>query len=191
MSDEERQGYVETILSATGKLSVLVTDILKLNKLEHQEIISPQVYALDEQLRCCLLDFEEVMDQKALDWEADLEEEVMIQSDEGLLAILWHNLIQNAIKFNPIGGKLYMTLKRQDKYAVVSIQDTGCGMDQETQKRLFERFYQGETSHSREGNGLGMAMVARILKLTGSSLTIDSVVGEGTTITILIPLTKL
>ncbi len=184
---KEKQDYIKTILEASQKLSVLVTNVLRLNKLESQEIIRKESYSLDEQLRCCILALEDQFDGKNIDFDADLEE-VVITTDESLLEIVWNNLLTNAIKFTGPDGRVKVELKIIDKRAVVSVVDNGCGMSEETYRRIFDRFYQGDTSHSAEGNGLGLSLVKRVIDLVGGTIKVDSEPGKGTTFTVILNL---
>ena len=188
LPENERIEYTQTILEATQKLSVLVTNILKLNKLENQEIVShSKPFDLGEQLRRCILTFDDLLEQKNIRIEDDLDE-VSVSLDEDMLEIIWNNLLLNAIKFTNPGGAILINLTKQansnKKYVKVSISDTGCGMDEATQKRIFDKFYQGDTSHAREGNGLGLALVKKTIDLLGGTVTVDSTPGQGSTFTV-------
>ena len=183
-TEEEREDYAETIIEATEKLSALVSNILKLNKLENQGIM-PEVhtFALDEQIRQCAVTFEDLWENKNIIFNAELEE-ITVCYNENMLEIVWNNLLANAIKFTESGGNIFIHLKEENNMAVVSISDTGCGMDENTQKRIFDKFYQGDSSRSQEGNGLGLSMVKRIIDLVGGTITVESEPGEGTTFTV-------
>jgi light-regulated signal transduction histidine kinase (bacteriophytochrome) len=154
LGPEERREYVKTIIASSQKLSALVSNILKLNKLENQKI-EPAALPFDvsEQLRRCVLPFEELWERKNITIEATLDE-ITVCYDESMLEIVWDNLISNAVKFTAPGGSISLTLKKLAGFAVVRISDSGCGMDEETQKHIFDKFYQGDSSHSREGNGI-------------------------------------
>ena len=187
LAEEQRAEHREVILSAFERLNGLVTNILKLNKLENQEIFpAAQTYALDEQLRQAVLSFEPLWDKKGLELDIDLDE-VELTSDAELLDIVWNNLISNAVKFSKPDGLLRVALRREDGQAVVQIQDSGCGMDAETQAHIFEKFYQGDASRSAQGNGLGLALVKRVLDITGGRITVESAPGEGALFTVRLP----
>jgi signal transduction histidine kinase len=177
----ERRDYAKTIMDATQKLSALVTNILKLNKLENQGII-PEAASFDlgEQLRRCALAFEDLWEEKGITFDADLDE-IAVNYDESMLEIIWNNLLSNAVKFTKPGGLIALSLKKVDDHAVVTVRDNGCGMDAETAKHIFDKFYQGDTSHSGEGNGLGLAMVKKVIEITGGEIGVDSEPGQGTT----------
>ena len=179
LSANERREYATTILEATGKLSALVSNILKLNKLENQEIMpEAQPFSLDEQLRRCAVSFEEVWERKNITFDAELDETTVCY-DESMLEIVWNNLLSNAIKFTNPGGSIMVRLKNRDGGAVVLVSDSGCGMDEATQKRIFDKFYQGDTSHAQEGNGLGLALAKKIIELIDGTITVESSPGQG------------
>lgn len=185
LSEEERIEYAQAIMQSSKRLADLVTNILKLNKLENQTIF-PEVSVFDakEQICECLLQFEEIWEEKEIEIKTDLEEEVLIAADAELLCIVWNNLFSNAFKFTEAGGCVSVSLKAVGENAVVKITDNGCGMNAETGAHIFEKFYQGDTSHAGQGNGLGLALVKRIIDITKSSITVESEVGKGTTFTV-------
>lgn len=180
LSDRERREYAKTIAAASDSLSILISNILKLNKLENQEIVpNASVYDLTRQLCDCALAHEEHWERKNIDFDAQLEERVMIMADESMLEIVFNNLIANAIKYTEPGGRIVLRQEREEKYVVVTVSDTGCGMNEETIRHIFDKFYQGDTSHSGEGNGLGLALVKRVLDISGGSIAVRSAPGEG------------
>lgn len=187
LTEEERRKYLETLVNASGRLNGLVVNMLKLNKLEKQNIY-PEIerYNVGEQVRNVFLAYEGTWSEKDLEIDIDVDD-VEIECDEGLLEIVWSNLISNAIKFNPQGGLLKLTLKEKDRQIVANVQDGGCGIDAETGKHIFDKFYQGDTSHAKEGNGLGLAMVKRVIDIVDGEIRVNSKVGEGTTFTVVIP----
>ena len=188
ISEEQRLEYTENILHATKRLSSLITNMLKLNKLEKQ-VIKPQPKNFDlcAQLCECALQFEDMWDKKEIEFEADMEDRVMVCADAGLLELVWTNLLSNAMKFTPSGGTITITQTSDEENITVSISDTGCGMDENTVKHIFDKFYQGDTSHATEGNGLGLALVQRILELSEGTITVKSALGKGTTFTVTLP----
>ena len=180
--------YAQTIIEATQKLSALVTNILKLNKLENQEILTEtKPFNLAEQLRQCVLSFIDQIEQKNINFEEELDE-VIVCYNQDMLEIVWNNLLSNAVKFTSSGGSIYLVLKlhtdNSGKSVKISISDTGCGMDKATQKRIFDKFYQGDTSHSKDGNGLGLALVKKTIELLGGTITVESVPGQGSMFTV-------
>lgn len=179
---ERRLEYAKAITEATRRLAALITNILKLNKLESQQIY-PQTkpYDLGEQLCENLLVFEHSWEEKALEVEADMEENVMIESDPELLSLVWNNLFSNAVKFTPPRGKIRVSLRAEGELAVVQVTDTGCGISREVGAHMFEKFYQGDTAHAAQGNGLGLALVKRVMDITGGEISVSSQVGAGST----------
>jgi signal transduction histidine kinase len=183
--EDERCEYAKAISEAARKLAQLITNILKLNKLENQQIFpQPKEFDLGEQLCECLLVFEDTWEAKNLEIETDIEEDVRIKSDPELLSLVWNNLISNAVKFTPDGGTIGLSLKTEDGSVVVQVRDTGCGMKPEVGQHIFEKFYQGDTSHATQGNGLGLALVKRVVDILSGEIGVQSVYGTGSTFTV-------
>lgn len=185
LSDEKRIEYAKAVTGASRRLADLVTNILKLNKLENQQIYPrSEAYDLGEQLCECLLSFEDAWEAKGLDIETDIEEGVTVNSDAELLSLVWNNLFSNAVKFTEPGGKVSLTLKTEGDRASVSVSDTGCGIPPEVGKHIFEKFYQGDSSHATQGNGLGLALVKRVIDIIGGDISVQSEAGVGSTFTV-------
>jgi len=185
VTEEERCEYAKSISEAARKLAQLITNILKLNKLENQQIFpQPQEFDLGEQLCESLLGFEDAWEAKALEIETDIEDDVRIKSDPELLSLVWNNLISNAVKFTPDGGTIGLSLKTEGSSVIVQVRDTGCGMKPETGMHIFEKFYQGDASHATQGNGLGLALVKRVMDILNGEIGVQSVYGEGSTFTV-------
>lgn len=188
--EEKQKESVQSILKATKRLSDLIMNMLKLNKLEKQTIQPmPESYDLCRQLCQCALQFEDKWENKKIDFEADIEERVMILADPGLMELVWTNLLSNAIKFTPEGGTVTLEEFSDEESVTVIVKDTGCGMDETTRNHIFDKFYQGDTSHSTEGNGLGLALVRRVLQLSEGEISVESTVGKGSSFTVKLPLT--
>ncbi|MDL2229417.1 HAMP domain-containing histidine kinase [Treponema sp. OttesenSCG-928-L16] len=184
---EERVEFTQTIVAASQRISLLVSNILKMNKLENQGIIpSRESYDLGEQIRRCVLEFEELWEKKNIRLTVDLDE-VQVICSENILELVWNNLLSNAIKFTPPGGDIRILLRREEDQVAVSVADSGCGMDEQTQRRIFDKFYQGDSSRSQEGNGLGLALVKKALSLLGCTINVSSVPGEGSVFTVCLP----
>ena len=185
ITEEEKTEYAKAISEAARRLAQLITNILKLNKLENQQIF-PQLdeYDLGEQLCESLLQFEDVWERKGLEIETDIQEDVRIRSDAELLSLVWNNLISNAVKFTPEGGTIGLSLKTQGNQVIVAVSDTGCGIKPEIGRHIFEKFYQGDTSHATQGNGLGLALVKRVVDIFGGEISVQSIYGKGSTFTV-------
>ena len=185
LDGETRIKYAQTLADASKKLTALITNILKLNKLENHEI-KPEYEKINltETLAETVLGYEELIERKGLELICDFDETVEVISSPSYLEIVWNNLLSNAIKFTERGGKITVSLKKDNGRAVVKVSDTGCGISPETGKHIFEKFYQGDTSHSQEGNGLGLALVKKVIDITGGKIDVSSEVGKGTTFTI-------
>lgn len=191
MPEEERQKHVQTILSASRRLSSLITNILKLNKLEKQAItLQMEAYDLCAQLCDCALQFESVWEKKDIEFDAEVDDRVMIQADSSLMELVWTNLLSNAFKFTPPGGTVRLVQTIEEEYVAVMVEDTGCGMGEQTMRHIFDKFYQGDTSHSSEGNGLGLALVHRALLMMDCTIDVQSSPGRGSAFTVRIPLSS-
>lgn len=188
---DAQQEQVENIRYATRRLSNLIQNMLKLNKLEKQTIRpEPQVFDLCAQLCECAVQFEDVWEKKSLEFEADLEDSALAYADPELMELVWTNLLSNAVKFTPEGGSITLRQRREGEWIAVEISDTGCGMDKETIRHIFDKFYQGDPSHATRGNGLGLALVKRILELSGGTVAVTSTPGTGSTFTVRLPQAK-
>ena len=185
LSEAERIEYAKAISHSSRRLAALITNILKLNKLENQQIFPKhEEFDLSGQLCEALLQFEDAWEQKNLNIETNIEDEVRLCSDPELLSLVWNNLISNAVKFTSEGGTISVTLKGEDNAILVSVSDTGCGMKPETGKHIFEKFYQGDTSHATQGNGLGLALVKRVVDILNGEISVQSIYGQGSTFTV-------
>ncbi len=185
LSDEKRIEYAKGVTDASRRMADMMTNILKLNRLENQQIY-PEVseYDLGEQLCECLLAYENVWEKADIEIETDIAEEVRVKADAELLSHVWNNLFSNAFKFTPPGGKVTVSLASTDHHAIVKVTDTGCGMTSEVGLHIFEKFYQGDTSHSVQGNGLGLALVKRVIDIMQGEIGVESAVGKGTSFTV-------
>lgn len=188
LSEEEKAEYAKTIDSAAGRLSDLITNILKLNKLDHQRIVPEvQVYDVCRQLCECVLPFEEKWEEKEIDLQVETEDSAMVRADASLMELVWNNLMSNAVKFTEPGGTIIVRQISEDGLVKISVSDTGCGMSKESMEHIFEKFYQGDTSHSKEGNGLGLALVKRVLELMDGEIQVESREGKGSTFIVTLP----
>lgn len=182
LTKEEERKYVRTILENTGRLTELTQSILSLSQIENQEIIlQKERFQLDEQIRRVLLDFESIWENKNLTIDINMDE-TYIYGSQSLLARVWSNLIDNAIKFSDQDGLLSIECYEEGTNIVVIVKDTGIGMDEVVMKHAFDKFYQGERSHHVKGNGLGLALVHRIVTLCGGTVSLKSEKGNGTAV---------
>lgn len=188
LSDEKRLEYARGITDTSHRMADMMTNILDLNRLENQQIYPNLTeFDLGEQLCECLLMYEDVWEKKDIDIESDIEDGVMIKTDAELLGHVWTNLFSNAFKFTPSGGSVAVKLTADAEYASVTVADSGCGMTAEVGAHIFEKFYQGDRSHSERGNGLGLALVKRVIDIVKGEISVESDVGKGTVFTVKIP----
>ncbi|MBP3578673.1 MAG: HAMP domain-containing histidine kinase [Lachnospiraceae bacterium] len=182
LSEKEQMEYAKAITEQTRKLSALITNILKLNRLENQQIFpEKQDYNLSEQICECLLGFEQAWEKKNLEIETDIDEDVIVCQDAELLSLVWNNLFSNAVKFCKEEGMVSVSVKKEKDGVLVSVSDEGCGISPEVGAHIFEKFYQGDTSHATQGNGLGLALVKRVIDIVGGEIHVQSVLGKGST----------
>jgi len=187
LTEEEKNKYIEKILNNTKRLSSLVYTILQISKLENQGIIAKKIkFKLDEDFRQTLLFLEPKWAGKNIDLDIDLDETTFYGNEE-LLAQVWVNILDNAIKFTPDNGTIVCSLKQSDGWITATISDNGEGMSEDVQKHIFDKFYQGDKSHSSEGNGLGLALAKRIVDLCGGTIEVQSECGNGSTFTVKLP----
>ncbi len=185
LSEEKRLEYAKGVTDGSRRLADMMTNILKLNRLENQQIY-PQTaeFDLGEQLCECLLQYESVWEKSDISIDTDIEENVRIKADAELLSLVWNNLLSNAFKFTEPGGTVSVSLTADEHNTKVTVSDTGCGMSPEVGAHIFEKFYQGDTSHSAQGNGLGLALVKRVIDIMQGEISVESVLGEGTSFTV-------
>lgn len=189
LAREKHEHYVEKILDNSRRLSSLSSDILALSKLENQEmLVDSREFRLDEQIRKAVLMLESKWTAKGIEFDMDLPKQ-MYYGSEPLLAQVWSNILDNAIKHSPAGGVIHVSIRQTDTQLLVTIADHGDGMTQEVQKHMFEKFYQGDRSRKAEGNGLGLALVKRIVDLCKGSIEVKSAPGEGAVFQIALPKT--
>lgn len=187
LNDDERSEFTDIIISELSRLSKLTSNILKLSKLENQEVITGKAeFALDEQIRCAILIMEPEWSEKGIDLDIDLDK-VSIIGNEDLLQQVWLNIIGNAIKFTEKGGTIGIKLMDLQDKIVIKVSDNGVGMNEETQRHIFDKFYQGDKSHLSKGNGLGLSLVKRIIELCDGEIKVRSKLYYGTTFTIGLP----
>lgn len=182
LEEEKRMEYAKGVVDGSRRLADMMTNILKLNRLEKQQIYpKTEEYDLGEQLCECLLQFENIWEEKNIEIETEITDGVKVNTDGELLSLVWNNLLSNAFKFTPEGGKVTLSLEATDHHAIVKVKDTGCGMSPEVGAHIFEKFYQGDTSHATQGNGLGLALVKRVVDILHGEISVESTLGKGST----------
>lgn len=187
ISDKDRHEYSQTIQKESKRLIKLTGDLLSISKLDHQKIQEKaESFRLDEQIRQAVLLFSPEWSAKSIAMEIDIPKIVYV-GNEALLAQVWSNLIDNAVKFTGNDGLICIWARAQNGVITVKISDNGEGMNVETQARIFEHFYQGDSSHAADGHGLGLALVKKILDVSGGSIAVTSKLGSGTNFVISLP----
>ena len=187
LTEEQKKEYIDIIVSESERLATMSQNILLLTKLENQNIVTEKSeFYLDEQIRSCLLLLEKSWSEKNIELDIDLDELKYIFNEE-MLSHVWINLFSNAVKFTPNGGKISCSLKKIDEKTVVEISDNGDGMTDEVKARIFEKFYQGDSSHATKGNGIGLNIVQRIVTLAGGRVEVESAPQKGSTFTVILP----
>lgn len=185
LEEEKRIEYAKGVTDGSRRLADMMTNILKLNRLEKQQIYPiTEEYDLGEQLCECLLGYESVWEKKQIEIETEIVEDVKVNTDSELLSLVWSNLFSNAFKFTPKGGKVTVILEATEHHAIVKVKDTGCGMTPEVGAHIFDKFYQGDTSHATQGNGLGLALVKRVVDILYGEISVESALGKGSTFTV-------
>ena len=181
---EDQKEYVDKILLNTQRLSSLVGSILLLSKLENQQIPTNQIeYRLDEQIRQSVVALESAWSQKDIELDVDLDR-VSYLGNEQMMRHVWDNLISNAVKFSPQGGKVKLCLSQKARKLTFTVENQGPGLSEEAQKHIFVKFYQGDSSHKQEGNGLGLALVKRILTIEKGQITAENIPDGGCRFTV-------
>ena len=185
LPEETRIEYAKAVSDSARRLASMMTNILKLNRLENQQIFPrTEEYDLSEQLCQSLLQFENVWESANIGVDTDIADQVTVKADAELLCLVWNNLLSNAFKFTEPGGTVSVSLTTTPHHAIVKVSDTGCGMTPEVGAHIFEKFYQGDTSHATQGNGLGLALVKRVIDIMQGQISVESAVGKGTTFTV-------
>lgn len=190
ISEEKREEYTAKILANTKRLSALTGNILLLSRIENQELeIKKEPFPLDEQIRETVLLFQDSWDEKQLELDIELDS-VSYNGSRELLSHVWQNIFGNAVKFTDKGGCVKVRLSCDGENVYATFKDNGVGMDGATLERIYEKFYQGDSSHSGAGNGLGMALAKRIVDLHGGEIFVESHKGEGSEFTVTLPVNK-
>ena len=187
LTDEQKNAYIDKIIFNTRRLSDLVGNILLLSKVNNQTI-SPKTstFRLDEQVRQSILALESKWEKKEIEFDIDLDE-IEYTGFENLLSHVWLNLIDNAVKFSPQNGQIRIRLKQLDGSVTFSIWDNGLPIPEADIDRIFNKFYQGDNSHAAEGNGLGLALVRKIIAAAHGTINVTSSEDAGTEFVVALP----
>ncbi len=184
---DENAKFIEKILLNTGRLSELVGNILLLSKLDNQNITAgEQDFSLDEQVRESILLFEPKWSERKIEFDAELDS-VTYTANKGILMHIWNNLIGNAIKFSPEGSTVTVKLFKSEGNVIFSVRDLGDGIPEDKRERIFDKFYQGDSSHKSEGNGLGLALVKRIVDIYRGTVKTENLADGGCIFTVTLP----
>lgn len=186
LTPAQRREYTDTIIRESERLAAMSTNILLLSRYENTGIVSEKTrYALDEQIRRCIALQERAWLEKDIELEGELAP-VTFYGNEDLVEHIWSNLISNAVRFTPSGGRISVLLRQEGGEVFVTVSDTGCGMDEQTQAHIFDKFYKGAAQQS-SGNGLGLAIVRRAVELCGGSIRVASQPGRGSSFLVTLP----
>ena len=187
LTDEEKKEYLDIIISQSERLASMSSNVLLLSKLESQTIVSERrLFELDEQIRNAILLLEKEWSEKDIELDIELDK-VSYNFNEEMLSHVWINLVSNAIKFTDRGGKITCRLRQSDSEVIFEIADNGIGMSEETKNRIFEKFYQGDSSHSSIGNGIGLNIVHCIVSLASGRIEVESEQEKGSKFTVYLP----
>lgn len=185
LTEEERNEYLDVIINESERLVSLSQNVLLFSRLDDQ-VVEKSTFLLDEQLRQSVLLFAKTLQERKIQLDLSVEK-LPVHSSKQLLSNVWVNLIGNAIKFSPNNSTISVKAENRGDYLSVDIIDHGCGMDDETQQNIFNKFFQGDKSRSVEGNGLGLPIVQKVLKLVDGKILVQSELGKGSTFTVLLP----
>jgi Osmosensitive K+ channel histidine kinase len=188
LSREEQQEYLLLVNKESMRLSRLCENMLRMSRLDNQQIVvKKDKVRVDEQLRKCIIMLSEKWSDKIREYELDFQE-LVIQSDSDLLMQIWSNLIDNAIKYSPENSTIWISGKIDREFLTVIIKDEGKGITMDKQQKIFDKFYQCEESHKKQGNGLGLSIVKRIVELLGGTINCRSEILKGTIMEVKVPI---
>ena len=187
ISEEQKKEYIDIIVAESERLAKMSSNVLLLSKLENQQIVSERTqFELDEQIRACILLFEKEWSEKEIELDIDLAP-IKYNFNEEMLSHIFINLFSNAVKFTPNNGLISCRLYQNGENVIFEIADNGIGMSDEAKERIFEKFYQADTSHSCLGTGIGLNIVKRIITLADGSIAVESEQNKGSKFTVSLP----
>ncbi len=191
LSKEERNEYLDIIIEESKRLTSLATNVLNLSKIETQAILKEkQMFNIGEQIRQSILLLDSKFQSKNISLDINIED-CNIYANKKMLNQVWLNLLDNAIKFNNENGLVSVNMKKKEKEILITIIDSGIGISKEVVSKIFDKFYQEDTSHSTKGNGLGLTIVKKIIELHGGTIECESIVSKGTKFTIILPIEQI
>ncbi|MBQ8448330.1 MAG: HAMP domain-containing histidine kinase [Clostridia bacterium] len=179
LTEEQRAKYLTAIEEESLRLAAMATNVLNLTKIENQAILSElSCFNLSEQIRSCVLLLENKWERKNIELILDFNE-YEIEANEEMLKEVWINLLDNAVKFSPRCGTVSVTIEESIGKISVTVSNTGSEISPENIKKIWNKFYQADESHASEGNGVGLAIVKRMVELHDGAISVRS--GEGVT----------
>ena len=188
VTESERNAYLQLIADESKRLAALANSTLLMSKLDAQSIVLDKAeYDLGEQLRQSVILLSGEWSGKNINVDGSEIEDVTYNGNQSLMQEVWYNLLSNAIKYTPRGGEIRLSAKEENGDIVVAISDTGAGMSEETVSHIFEKYYQGDKSHSSKGLGLGLSIAERIVKLCDGTIKVKSELNAGSTFTVRLP----
>ncbi|QTH45230.1 HAMP domain-containing histidine kinase [Cohnella sp. LGH] len=191
ITDDQRSRYLDIIIAEADRMSKMSDSLLKLSLLESQsQQLQLATFSLDEQIRRVIVAIQPQWSARSIRFELNLKA-VRIMADHDQLNQVWTNILGNSVKFSADGGMISVNMKQDIKNVTVQITDTGIGISPEDQKRIFERFFKADRSHSRKygGSGMGLAIVKQIVSLHQGDIRVESEPGRGTTVIVTLPIT--
>ena len=175
---EQQIEYLAAIEEESRRLSSVATNVLHLSRVENQTILTDKTrFNLAEQLRHAILLLEDRWTEKEIELDLNLEE-IGIEASEELLSEVWINLIDNAVKFSPQGGRVSLSAKKEGRAMTVTVKNESPAIPEEKLEKLFAKFYQADESHATKGNGIGLAIVKRVVELHGGCVQVACEGGE-------------
>lgn len=187
LTPEEQAEYLDIIIEESRRLTALSTNVLNLSKVESMSLLTDfTTFNVGEQVRESVVLLESKWNKKEISFDFNLKE-LQINGNEQLLKQVWMNLIDNAVKFSPAKSKIDLSLENNSEFVKITVRDYGIGMDEKTQHNIFDKFYQGESSHSPKGNGLGLPLAKKIVELHHGTITVTSRLGEGSAFVVTLP----
>lgn len=174
LTEMQRMEYLDIIEEESERLAVMATNVLNLTKIENQNILTEQTsFNLSEQIRNSVLLLEKKWSKKNLGISLGFNEHMIVANEE-LLKEVWINLLDNAIKFSPEGEEISVQIQEKGEGYQISVANTGPVIVKEDRSRIMNKFYQADTSHASEGNGIGLAIVKKVVELHRGRITVES-----------------